>query len=341
MSFAPNTSNEGIITFAPIITADNYNAGPAYEIHYSLHPDNLKADCINKALRAMRYPTYWPLGLLTNADMEDATITTVWLEKESDKPTVAENTTAANVYRGQKSMSVTDSNVGDEYAYQAFNVIAGESMYLFAFGRTSAAATEAQVIAYDATTGAAIDTWDLDDLEWQEMGGKITIPASCKSAQVRLNIVTAEGVAYFDDVQCYSENQKEFTLPAWITHESQIGDVYYLPEGSPGPDEGRMVNETELRYVGTPKILGSGGRFTIEVRGANIGRPLYLETYRHYAELSADIDTTNADRDAVVEGALHFAYKMKGKDFRREAKEHGDKWMEMRRGEPDFGCKWG
>lgn len=339
MSFAPNTpANSATLTVAPPRSAANHNLNVNVELHTFIHPTTLKDDCINKALRTMRHVSYYPLGLLTNPDMEDTTITTVWLEKASDQPANAETTTV--VYRGGKSLSVTDSDVGDEYAYQAASVIGGKTMYVFGFGATSAAATAAQLIAYDATTGAAIDTWDFDDLDWQEVGGKIAIPATCKSLQVHLNVVTAAGVVYWDDVQCYYADQESFELPSWILSEAQIGHVYYLPEGSDGPDEGRMAEETGLRYLATPKILGSAGHFRVEFKGASIGRPLYLECLRSYEELAKDADETTADEDTVVEGALHFAFALKGKDHKKAAKEHGEKWMAMR-SEPDFSVGWG
>lgn len=338
MSFAPNTpANSATLTVAPPRAASNHNLNVNVELHTFIHPTTLKDDCINKALRTMRHVSYYPLGLLTNPDMEDATITTVWSEEGSDAPANTAETTI--VYRGKKSLKAT-SAAADQYAYQAAKVIGGKTMYVFAFGATDAAATEGQVIAYDATTPAVIDTWDFDDLDWQEMGGKIALPAACKSFQVRLNVVTSSVSCYFDDVQCYYADQRSFALPDWITNEAQIGHVYYLPEGSAGPDEGRMAEETELRYLATPKILGSSGRFRVEFFGATIGRPLYLECTRSYAELDADADTTTADEDTVVEGALHFAYTLKGKDHKRAAREHGDNWVAMRN-EPDFGVKWG
>lgn len=339
MSFAPNIpANSATLTVAPPRSAANHNLNVNVELHTFIHPTTLKDDCINRALRTMRHVSYYPLGLLSNPDMEDGTITTVWLEKASDKPANTEEIIAP--WRGRKSLKVTDSDVGDEYAYQAVNVIGGQTMHVFGFGATSAAATAAQLIAYDATTGAAIDTWDFDDLGWQEVGGKITIPVACKSLQVHLNVVTASGVVYWDDVQCYYDDQRDFTLPDWVISEAQIGHVYYLPEGSDGPDEGRMVEETELRYLATPKILGSSGRFHLEFFGASIGRPLYLQCLRSHAELDKDADTTTADEDTVVEGALHFAYALKGKDHKTAAKEHGENWVAMRN-EPDFSVRWG
>jgi len=338
LSFAPNTNSTGEITVQTM--TGNHATNTSYEFHYFMHPTDLKDLCINKALRNMSYSVYYPLGLLTNPDMEDADITTDWSEKASDKPANAAETTAANVYRGKQSLKVTDSNVGNEYAYQAFYVIAGKPMYLFAFGKTSAAATSAQVIPYNVTGSAAIETWDFDDQDWQELGGAFTVPAACKQCQVRLNIVTAAGVAYFDDVQCYRADQKEFVLPSWITDQTQIGHVYYLPEGSPGPDDGHMVHETSLRYLDTPKILGSSGRFKIQFSGASIGRPLYLACSRPYAELSTDAETTTADKDTVVEGALFYAYSLKGPDYVKQAAEHGYKWVSRRRViEPDFGVR--
>lgn len=335
MSFAPNSNSTGELTVQTM--TGNHTTNTEYELHYFLHPKDLKDLCINKALRNMSCPVYYPLGLLTNPDMEDADITTDWSEKAADKPANTAETTTANVYRGKQSLKVTNSGIADEYAYQAFYVIAGKQMYLFAFGKTSAAATSAQVILYDVTSSTAIETWDFDDQEWQELGGSFTVPAACKQAQVRLNIVTASGVAYFDDVQCYSADQKEFVLPSWITDETQIGNIYYLPEGSAGPDDGRMVHETSLRYLDTPKILGGPGRFKVQFSGASIGRPLYLASSRPYAELSTDAETTTADKDTVVEGALFYAYSLKGPDYEKEAAKHGYTWMSRRRvTEPDF-----
>lgn len=335
MSFAPST---GTITVNRVWTgATVHPDATAYEVHYSLHPSTTKG-CVNKALRNMYYPAYYPLGLLNNPDMEDATITTDWLEKASDKP--ANSSEVTIVYRGKQSLKVLNSGIANEYAYQAFYVTAGKQMYVFAFGNTSAAATAAQVIVYDVTNSAAIETWDFDDQEWQELGGAFTVPASCKQCQVRLNIPTVSGTAYFDDVQCYSADQKEFVLPSWITDKTQIGHVYYLQQGSAGPDDGRMIHETGLEYLDTPKVLESSGRFKIQFSGTGTGRPLYLACSRPYAELSADADTTTADKDTVVEGALFYAYSFMGKDYVKDVAEHGYNWVSRRRlVEPDYGLR--
>lgn len=282
-------------------------AGDKVEIHTVTHP-TLIHQAIDRALRKMLYPTLAVPSLTADADME-ASGTTSWTDDGSI--TLAKDTTAANVFRGTQSLSGTDSGGGDEYGYQSFNVVEGDTYYVSAVCRTSAAATQCKLQAYDATSSAEIESETHDETAWQVLGFEFTIPTSCKSLQIRLITVTASGVTYWDHVQLLQRRQRRYALPSWVTEIWQVGRTVYQSEGTELVSYGTMPDEkppTRWEHV-RPKKEGP----TVYIAPDppfNNNTPVYVECLRSYAALSADTSTTDADLDWVAAKAKYECLRM-------------------------------
>jgi len=281
--------------------------GDKVEIHSILPPKKIHKG-IDRALRKMLYRTLAVPSLVADADME-ASGTTSWTDDGSI--TIAKDTTAANVFRGTQSMSATDSGGGDEYCYQSFNVVEGDTYFVSAMCRTSAAATECKLQAYDATNGAEIDNETHDETAWQTLAFEFTIPSGCKALQIRLITVTASGVVYWDHVQLLRKADRRYALPSWITEIWQVGRTVYQREGTERVADGRMVDQTApVRWTHIRPKKELGAVYIAPDPPFRNNAPVYVECLRHYSALSSDTSTTDADLDWIATKAKYECLRM-------------------------------
>lgn len=282
-------------------------AGVEYEIHSTIHP-TLINEAADRALRKMLYNTLALPSLLADADME-ASGTTSWTDDGSI--TIAKDTTAANIFRGTQSMIATDSSGGNEYFYQAVNVVEGDEYFVWAACRTSAAATECKLQAYDATNSAEIESESHDETAWQTLGFSFTIPSGCKALQIRLVTVTASGVVYWDQVQLLRSGLRRYALPTWVTETWQVGRTVYQYEGTERVADGRMPDETaptRWTHIRSKKELATV--YIVPDPPFRNNAPVYVECLRHYSTLSSDASTTDADLDWVAAKAKYECLRM-------------------------------
>jgi len=294
-SYAAST---GTFTLDSATTAA-ITASDKVELHTKIHPTVIH-ECIDRALRKMLYPSLAVPSLMADADME-ASGTTAYTAAAG--ATLAKNTTAANVFRGGQSLSVTaDSGAdgGDRYAYQQFNVMVGQTYYVFAVCRNSAAATSCKIEAYDATSGATIAHADSTVTAWGGLGFEFTIPASCELMDIRLYTPTASGVSYWDHVGLYQADGRRFALPTWVTDKWQVGGMFYQPE------DASLVADTTVLDTMPPErwegdVIKEGGIvYVVPDPPFNCHAPIYVRALKPYSALATDAATTDADLDWVT-----------------------------------------
>jgi hypothetical protein len=281
-------------------------AGDKVEIHTVTHP-TLIHQAIDRSLRKMLYRTVALPSLAADADMEASAATGY----SSSGASLAKNTTAANVFRGTTSLSVTDTGAGNGYGYQAFNVVEGDTYFVHAVCRTSAAATECQLQAYDATNSAEIGSETHDEVAWQSLAFEFTIPSGCKSLYIKLITVTASGVSYWDQLQLMRKKDRRYALPSWVTETWQVGRTVYQCEGTELVSDGRMVDEsppTRWDHIRVKKELGTV--YIAPDPPFRNNAPVYIECLRAYSALATDAGTTDADLDWVATKAKYECLRM-------------------------------
>ena len=300
----PGNGESYTITYAVMTAVE-------YEVHPTIHP-TLINESTDRSLRKMLYRTTALPSLAADADMETSG-TSSWTAGAG--ATLAKDTTAANIFRGTQSLSVTaDATGGDDedaYAYQAFNVVEGDTYFVHGIPRTSAAATECKLEAYDATNSAPIDSETHDEVAWQSLAFEFTIPSGCKSLQVHLQTMTNSGVVYWDQVQLLRKADRRYALPSWVTETWQVGRTVYQREGTERVADGRMVDEiapvrwTHIRAKkeGATVYIAPDPPFRNNV-------PIYVECLRHYTALSTDASTTDADLDWLATKAKYECLRM-------------------------------
>jgi len=293
-----------------------WTTGPAatdtYELFHVLHPSRIE-DCISHALRKMDYETMAIPSLLPDADMEASGTTSY---TAGTGATLAKDTTAANVFRHSQSLSITadatGGDDGDAYAYRQFNVVEGDTFYVWAAARNSAAATSCKLSAYDATSGVAIESETSTQLDWQILAFPFVIPADCKLLQIRPQTMTNSGVSYWDQVQLLRGRQRRYAMPSWVTSKRQVRDTVYRAQGQElESGGGRMPDECAGEKW--PHIYKQVEGSTVYIRPDppfSLGGLIFVKCLRPYAALSSDTATTDADLDWVVAKTMFECYDL-------------------------------
>lgn len=286
--------------------------GVTYELFHVLHPSRIE-ECVSHALRKIDYETMAIPSLLADADMEASGTTSYTAGAGA---TLAKDTTAANIFRQTQSLSITaDATGGDDedaYAYQQFNVVEGDTFYVWAAARNSAAATSCKLSAYDATSGAEIESETSTQLDWQILAFNFVIPEDCKLLQIRPQTMTNSGVSYWDQVQLLRGRQRRYAMPSWVTSKRQVRDTVYRAEGQElESGGGRMPDESGgERWPHIDKQVEGSTVYIRPDPPFKLGGLVFVKCLRPYAALTSDTATTDADLDWVVAKTMFECYDL-------------------------------
>lgn len=310
-----NSVNYSITQIAPAATI--------YELHYELPPAGLK-DCVNRSLRNLRRLTFAPITQVTDGGMEASGVAS-WAATNC---TPTKLTAAASVMHGSQSLRVLNSAGNGYVASVAIPVIEGQKWLVGGFPRCNVGT--GTLIPWDNTGGAAITVptseYTTDEGAWTELGGDgwITIPAGCESMSLRLRGTEAAADIYWDSVYALDSERLILDLPSWVTQQNQVKGLFSFPRGQEASGGGYEVKQNwrDEAYDWMP-LVDEAAATPWQIQVPSISRPLFLYGERPWGELTLDADTTNADEDTVVAGALALAYELLG---RAESKYWSDKW---------------
>ena len=193
------------VSAGTITPESNFSATPStasYELCSFDRPDILGIGrYINLALRDMKYPTRYWATLVSDGDM-DASGTTSWSTTSS--ASVGKTTTAANVWSGQRALTVTPSGAGGYV--QSASVLCGadDEFYVEASALPNTAAQDARLVVWDVTNGAAVKTFsDWTEGRWGILGGEtVSAPSGCNAIAFRLTAVNNTIPVHWDNVTC-------------------------------------------------------------------------------------------------------------------------------------------
>ena len=307
--FAPNT---GTLTVVPVWSNAMANTN-TFEVHGTLHPDRIK-EAINRALRKMHFLHTFALTLVTDGDMETSGVGS-WTASNAS---LAKTTSAAQVITGAQGMSVTTTSANGYAGSTAIPVEEGQNYYAQVSFKNVAAAPTPTLVAYAATGSAEIDS-----TTWTEGGDgtlrlAFRVPDDCRSLVLRLQVVENSKVVYYDEAILLQQGRRSYPLPTFVLNpESEIHEVYPLAYQSvrTSSDQSRpMHREYEVwsnwDHLADP--LGpSGQQYSIILAGGGTtARPVWVQMWRRFDELSADSDATSAALDWAAAGGLMECYKI-------------------------------
>lgn len=318
-------------TGALTISGGDFASNPTteeYEIHYVSHPSDLK-DAINDALADMSYQELLPLTLGTDLDMETSGVAN-WTGLNA---TLAKNT--SYVLFGRQSLSVA-ATVADGYAQSAaIPVTPGELLIVAAavYGDKK----QAELILYDATNGADIETARHDEEGWAVLSFNENVPEDCYEVAVRCRTKTNSGTTYWDHVSVLKASELICERPSWLARSQDFIRLMSFPAShaltSDNADNAyRMWVQSSQRVDMIQQIEAHRGliplRLELESRPS---RPIFVMGKRYYPSLSADTDTTMADKKTVIAGGLYHAYRKLGEDYADLEGRWGYNFMRLRR----------
>ena len=303
-----------VATYAPTtgtLTSDqDWASAPGtsaeYELHRLLTPAEKNA-CINTVLRNMAYRSEALLTLVTDGDMETSGVTN-WTASSA---TLTKSTTAANVFRGIRSLRVANSGANGYAGSVAVNVVPNDAYEVIAAAQVASGTARLRI--WDNTNSVEIAAIDSSERDWVLSYKAFTIPATCRALVLRLQGVEATADVYWDHVSLLPTQRNWYALPSWIIEPGQVEDVWFYPLGHSFSTDLFYANDT----AGYPwqgwKVQPNATAqtpFSVVLDGnqVNVG---WLEVFarRVYDELSVDTDAAVAKLDYVVSGALYHAYK--------------------------------
>lgn len=314
--------NGGFAGATGTITVGTWTAslesGADYSRWKHIHPATA-LDFLNRSLRLMRRTVLTPLSLVTNADMEAVTINAGADNWTYTSCTIAitagYSSTAARVRHGTYALFAQATNAAWSVASATIPVVEGQSYIVSAAVKNVIGSST--LTAYDSTASAAISggTATGNEEAWQEYlcgGGTVIIPPGCELLSVQLTGIAATDKIGMDDVVVWPCLRTVFDLPSWVEDPGDVLRVGYFDQGSAHVgtnaytlDEGRFntlwehTDEVDEQTT-TPYRIRLGTDY--------VTRPLFMEAVRPYTALSADTDTTSADREVVVLTAAWFIF---------------------------------
>ena len=204
-------------------------SGDTYEIHRDFHPNEVDS-MANERLRNLWVPAFYPLSVHVPANDDNDMEYTDATPYAGTNATLAKATTP--LYGGTRVMSVTATATGGYAAVDANIAVHPSLQYVTAALLSATDGDEGQLVIWDATNSAAIDSSGEATLAaWQELVIQWTPPATCRTVQPRLVSVNDTDVTYWDDYQTWVQGQYDYALPSWITMKEQIIKVIGYPWG--------------------------------------------------------------------------------------------------------------
>lgn len=305
-------------------------SGDEYELHYWMHPDEIH-DVIDEILENLEHVIIVPLTLITDGDMNNSTAGSF----TPDGSIVSKDTT--NVLHGKQSLKVlaTANNGNARTTSVAVDpdstLICATDLYL------SSTTGGAQLVLYDVTNGAEIESGLTDVLGWSTIRFTAQVPSTCKEVRFNLQVVTGGDQAYFDNAILQQVGSKVFTFPSQAEWSFDLKRAFYYPRG-PAITTSSASNSYSVLNDG-PRYFS---HFTVErdetavvpyrvVLDKPVGdNPVWVGIDVDHVAFSGatdalkDADTTTAPFRAIRDLALAEIYERMADDaYSNENDEHG------------------
>lgn len=303
--FAPTT---GTLTVAP---AFGGAPGTGVEVIfcYDLHPDEL-VRAIQRVLRNLSYFAYLPVTLCPDGDMEDAGVTN-WA-------VVAGGTrvkSATNPFLfGRQVLSILGAvNAGTES--NDIPVLANEPLLVSVPIQVEGAGS-AMVQLRDRTAVATIKSVTVTDTLPTTVQFYANAPSGCEAVSVRLLSGTSTTTFSVGPVTVLSQNRKRYALDTGSIERTQdIKDMVTIPWG-----QSAVVSDSFYSFADRFKDVDflvtedvrAGSPNNVELN-TYPSQPYFMRVQKVFPELgvtaaliNAATNTTLADRDTVIQGAMHY-----------------------------------
>jgi len=310
----------GILTFSPAIGNVNGTAGNVngeYEIWVDVHPDEAD-NALNRILADTPFRSILPVSLVTDGDMEDSGVAS-WAAI-GDALTTHAKATAVTLY-GRQNLHIKEGASSTGVTSNNILVTPGEPLYLTVPLRVDNATIT--VTLYDATGSAAVDSASVTDTQLLEVRLQGSAPSGSNAATVRVAGAAQNDEAYVGPVSLLSGWRKRYPIDSSsVSFGADVLGVFEMTQGIGADDSDTYVQFPDARrHVNhTIEYDERAGVPTHVVLDRISGNPVFMETLQRHPSLSADSDTTTADKETVVNGVLFYLERSRGNE--REAQRY-------------------
>jgi hypothetical protein len=279
-----------------------------YELHYWFHPTQVN-EVMEELIQKLEYTVWRPLSLLADSGF-DATIGDNW-EEVGDGAISADTT---NVIHGTQSAKMTSVTAGD-YIKHKTNLIVDhdEKLICSADVFLEVSGDQAQMILYDETNSANIDTATASTMGWTHLEFDAVVPASCEEVTLRLASVAGGDLASWDNASIISKDKLDYPSPAVAAYSWNVGNLFYIPTGlkvnDTTADEAFRARADGMKFWDFSKVIRDEtavSPYRVLLSGPP-DRPLWLKCSVDFDSFgnsgtyaTDDAVTTNAPVDLVV-----------------------------------------
>lgn len=312
-SFAAAT---GTITVAPAFAGDAGVAqiiGLGADFLFCQENPRLLRTSLKRTLRNLRYPAYLPVTMIPDGDMEDEytlgtseNFTQWW--KINTPTSAVKSTTAGAFTRWRQYLDVVTGATATGKGVQSATVAvdSAENLYVGALVQKSPATSETgdfNVILYDVTNSTALKTVTVTGQQtvivWFQQGPEAT------TEEVAIQVVGATSTAsnfLIGPVLLWSDQKARYPADTFSLERGRdVNGAFTLRLGD--------TIESDVYHIGRfegldVKVERDDRANVINLVIPRNSYPTFIQVDRRYPELVYDTDTTYAERDMVVQGAM-------------------------------------
>jgi len=302
---APTT---GIVTVSPPFRG-RVQSGTNYSLWKTYHPVPAQ-NAMNRVLRRMRREQLLPISLVADADMETTGVTN-WTATGDEALT--KSTTASQIVHGSQSLRIAAVTAIPDVRYATdLQVIAGDQ-YIFSGNLLSVGDDLITLQARDPTAGATIASGSHRQGVFMEIDlYPVVIPTGALTLRFRILGSTTGDDIYVENAIVWPVNRGWFDLPSWIEDPADILGVGYFERGTAliGTNAYTIQEGSWVPWPYETDWVEESGARPMRIRFQTpVCRPLYIRLMRPFAEMTADTDTTTADRALLVNLTLREIYR--------------------------------
>ena len=296
-TYDPTTN--GRVTFNPALTAALV-ATDSYQLWRFPDPTIVR-EFLDQILKNDIYLPYWSLlSEIPDFDMEQASASADWTASNATVTKVTQTNEA--VTNSKRALSIATTSAGGYARTATIHVEPNKRYHLSAKVRVNAASITPNLIAYDVTNSATIDSKSSIRQYATRIWFEFTTPSTCYQMQVRLSNTENSVTSIWDDVVLYPIDSGEISLPWWVKNKQQVKGIFELRAEQITTN----VWDTTLRgepvtndYVIQDSAFGKGGLSLVKTRGT-IGGPLFIFGIRNEEAYSSDtLDSKRVDENLL------------------------------------------
>jgi len=280
------------ITFSPALTFLP-EASQNYLIYGLGLSKEVLEEAVNEVLRETHGPHLYFPSLVPDSDLSAGDITH-WAALAGGAPGTTHEYDATVGLLGAGSIHGVATAIDQGFTSDAIDVHETESMIVSVFVKVNVGSVK---ISINDLTDAGADITPspitVDRPVWTEVRFNVAIPADCEQVAIRFT-----ALANLDDwymgahVILQATSGRSYTVPTWLTRESQILDWVYMPRGIQGEDANeylalgeKLKAEQEVQILRDERGVHP---FRIQLTPAN-DRPVAMIVQRAFDEITLGV----------------------------------------------------